>query len=350
MITNDNEILPKNAEKFNCVLCNFKCSKQSNWDSHIITRKHKKIINDNENRAKTFVCDCGKTYKYGSGLSRHKTVCTVKEKENTVTTTTSIWDAFPDDNSDKRLIFKMLDESADVKKALLEQNKHVIEQNKQFTDLNKKVTEQNKHLIEQNQHLAVQNQHLATVVETNTNALTTISNKTTNNITNNQFNLNIFLNDTCKDAMNITEFLQDLEIQMKELENVANNGYVTGITDIILSRLKKLDIAKRPLHCTDAKREVLYIKDENAWNKDDQDKAKLKKMITTVANKNYRKIPEWRERNPDCKDPENQQYDFCIKMMRNSLGELGDEQTRLEEKIIKNIAKQVAIDKNATPV
>jgi hypothetical protein len=333
MITNDNENLPINAEKFNCQLCNFKCSKQSNWDSHIITRKHKKIINDNENRAKTFLCDCGKSYKYGSGLSRHKTVCIVKEqicsKENTVTTNTSIWDAFPDDNSDKRLIFKMLDESADIKKALLEQNKK---------------------LVEQNNNLAVQNKHLATVVETNTNALTTISNKTTNNITNNQFNLNIFLNDTCKDAMNITEFLQDLEIQMKELENVANNGYVTGITDIILSRLKKLDIAKRPLHCTDVKREVLYIKDENAWNKDDQDKAKLKKMITTVANKNYRKIPEWRERNPDCKDPENQQYDFCIKMMRNSLGELGDEQTRLEEKIIKNIAKQVAIDKNTTPV
>lgn len=334
MITNDNENLPINAEKFNCQLCNFKCSKQSNWYSHIITHKHKKIINDNENRAKTFVCNCGKTYKYGSGLSRHKTVCTVKEKENTVTINTSIWDAFPDDNSDKRLIFKMLDESADIKKALLEQNKQVAEQNK--------------HLIEQNKHLAVQNKHLGTVVETNTNALTTISNKTTNNITNNQFNLNIFLNDTCKDAMNITEFLQDLEIQMKELENVANNGYVTGITDIILSRLKKLDIAKRPLHCTDVKREVLYIKDENDWNKDDQDKAKLKKMITTVASKNYRKIPEWRERNPDCKDPENQQYDFCIKMMRNSLGELGDDQTRLEEKIIKNIAKQVAIDKNTT--
>ena len=334
LIINDNENEPKNADKYSCQLCNFKCSKNCDWQRHVATRKHKKIIDDNEKRAKTFVCDCGKTYKYGSGLSRHKTVCTVKEKENTVTINTSIWDAFPDDNSDKRLIFKMLDESADIKKALLEQNKQVAEQNK--------------HLIEQNKHLAVQNKHLGTVVETNTNALTTISNKTTNNITNNQFNLNIFLNDTCKDAMNITEFLQDLEIQMKELENVANNGYVTGITDIILSRLKKLDIAKRPLHCTDVKREVLYIKDENDWNKDDQDKAKLKKMITTVASKNYRKIPEWRERNPDCKDPENQQYDFCIKMMRNSLGELGDDQTRLEEKIIKNIAKQVAIDKNTT--
>jgi hypothetical protein len=336
MITNDNETTPKTAEKFNCQLCNFKCSKNCDWQRHITTRKHKKIINDNENRAKTFVCNCGKTYKYGSGLSRHKTVCTVKEQENTVTTNTSIWDAFPDDFSDKKLIFKMLDESADLRKTLVEQNKQMAEQNKTIIELSNTMTEATN--------------KMTTAFDKTANALTTITNTTTtnNHVTNNHFNLNIFLNDTCKDAMNITEFLQDLEIQMKELENVANNGYVTGITDIILSRLKKLDISKRPLHCTDVKREVLYIKDENAWNKDDQDKAKLKKMITTVANKNYRKIPEWRERNPDCKDPENQQYDFCIKMMRNSLGELGDEQTRLEEKIIKNIAKQVAIDKNTT--
>lgn len=326
MITNDNEKMPKNAVHFVCSLCNFKCSKKSNWDIHIATRKHQKITNDNEKTPNEFVCNCGKSYKYTSGLSRHKLVCNVKSKA-TVSSSPSPWDAFPDDFSDKRLILKMLDDSAEMKKTLVEQNKQIIEQNNTMKELTNKMT---------------------TIIENNTNALTTYKNTnnvTTNNITNNQFNLNLFLNDTCKDAMNITEFLEDLEIQMKELENVANNGYVTGITDIILSRLKKLDISKRPLHCTDVKREVLYIRDENAWNKDDGDKAKLKKMITSVANKNYRKIPEWREKNPECKEPENEQYDFCIKMMRNSLGELGDEQTKLEEKIIKNIAKQVAINK-----
>jgi hypothetical protein len=326
MITNDNEKMPKNAETFNCDLCHFKCSKKSNWETHISTRKHQKITNDNEKMPNEFVCNCGKSYKYTSGLSRHKRVCDVKSKV-TVSSSPSPWDAFPDDFSDKRLILKMLDDSAEMKKTLVEQNKQIIEQNNTMKELTNKMT---------------------TIIENNTNALTTYKNTnnvTTNNITNNQFNLNLFLNDTCKDAMNITEFLEDLEIQMKELENVANNGYVTGITDIILTRLKKLDISKRPLHCTDVKREVLYIRDENAWNKDDSDKAKLKKMITSVANKNYRKIPEWREKNPECKEPENEQYDFCIKMMRNSLGELGDEQTKLEEKIIKNIAKQVAINK-----
>ena len=110
--------------------------------------------------------------------------------------------------------------------------------------------------------------------------------------------------------------------------------------------VKQLDISKRPLHCTDLKREVLYIRDENEWNKDNPDKSKIKNMITKVASKNYRKIPQWRIENPECKELEHQQYEFCIKLMRNSLGDLGDEQIKLENKIIKNIAKEVIVDKN----
>jgi hypothetical protein len=135
---------------------------------------------------------------------------------------------------------------------------------------------------------------------------------------------------------------------MKELENVGTNGYVNGITDIILSRLKELDVSKRPVHCTDLKREILYVRDENEWNKDSEEKSKIKNMITKIADKNYRKIPEWRRENPDCREPENQQYDFCINLMRNSLGDLGDEQIKLDNKIIKNIAKQVLVDKTVT--
>jgi hypothetical protein len=169
------------------------------------------------------------------------------------------------------------------------------------------------------------------------------NNHITNNITNN-FNLQLFLNDKCKDAVNITDFIDNIQIQMNELENVGTNGYVNGITDIILARLKDLDVTKRPVHCTDLKREVLYIRDDNEWNRD-EDRSKIKNMITKVASKNYRTIPQWRDQHPDCKDPENRQYDFCINMMRNSLGELGDEQARLDNKIIKNIAKEVVVDK-----
>lgn len=176
--------------------------------------------------------------------------------------------------------------------------------------------------------------------------VTNITNNNNNKTINNQFNLNLFLNETCRDAMNITEFIENIDIQMRELENVANNGYVAGITDIILTRLKQLDVSKRPLHCTDLKRETLYIKDKNEWNRDTEENSKIKNMITKVANKNYRKIPKWREQNPECQEPENEKYSFCINMMRNSLGDLGDEQIKLDDKIIKNIAKLVVVDKN----
>lgn len=192
-----------------------------------------------------------------------------------------------------------------------------------------------------------QNAKIIEIMNSKPVAITNITNNNNNNKTiNNQFNLNLFLNETCRDAMNITEFIENIDIQMRELENVANNGYVAGITDIILTRLKQLDVSKRPLHCTDLKRETLYIKDQNEWNRDTDENSKIKNMITKVADKNYRKIPKWREQNPECKEPENEKYSFCINMMRNSLGDLGDEQIKLDDKIIKNIAKLVVVDKN----
>jgi hypothetical protein len=177
-----------------------------------------------------------------------------------------------------------------------------------------------------------------------------VGNNNNNVNSNNNFNLNFFLNETCKDAINMNEFIKNIEIQLKEVENVGNEGYVLGITDIILNRLKQLDVTKRPVHCTDLKRETLYIKDENAWNKDTNENEKMRNMITCVANKNYRSIPKWRAANPECQEPENDKYDLCITMMRNALGDLGDEQTKLDNKIIKNIAKQVIVDKNTTTV
>jgi hypothetical protein len=184
------------------------------------------------------------------------------------------------------------------------------------------------------------------------NLASKVGNNTVNNNinSNNSFNINFFLNETCKDAINMNEFIKNIEIQLKEVENVGNNGYVTGITDIIVSRLKQLDVTKRPVHCTDLKRETLYIKEQDAWNKDTNENQKMRNMISTVANKNYRTIPKWRAAHPECQEPENEKYDFCINMMRNSLGDLGDEQTRLDEKIIKNIARVVAVDKTTTTV
>jgi len=198
-------------------------------------------------------------------------------------------------------------------------------------------------LIKQNQEfksLILEQQNKLMELSSKTN---TINNTNSNNKT---FNLNFFLNETCKDAMNISDFIQNLNIQLQELENVGNTGYVSGISDIIVSRIKDLDVSKRPLHCTDIKRETMYIRDDNEWNKDTIEKSKLRKFIGQVAKENFKKIPEWREQNPECQDMYNQKYEYCMQLMRNSLGDLDEKQEKMDDKIIKNIAKQVAIEKD----
>jgi hypothetical protein len=173
----------------------------------------------------------------------------------------------------------------------------------------------------------------------------THNNTTTNHHHNQKFNLNFFLNTTCKDAINMSEFIQTIEVQMNELENIGHNGYVAGMTDIILSRIKDLDISKRPLHCTDLKRETMYIKDQDEWNKDTTEKSYLRKAIAMVAKKNYGKTMEWRECNPECLEVGSPKYDFCFKMMRNVLGDFEDVQVKLDNKIIKSLAKEVVVDR-----
>jgi hypothetical protein len=312
----------KNECKYYCKTCDFESRWKSDWIRHLGTSKHlnqpkSTVVNNisTEETIKTsvnnstFVCkNCSKSYKDRSGLWRHSKLCKETAPNNEHIIQEQIETNLPQPNLETtEVIMAVLKDNKELKSMLAEQNNKILE------------------LI---------------------SAKNTITNNITNKTVNNQFNLNVFLNETCRDAMNINEFIENIQIQTKELENVGNNGYVTGITDIILSRLKQLDVSKRPLHCTDIKRETLYIKDQNEWNRDTEEKTKIKTMITKVAKKNLKQIPVWREQNPECQQPENEKYDFCIKMMRNSLGEIGDEQIKLDEKIIKNIAKQVIVDKN----
>jgi hypothetical protein len=262
---------------------------------------------------KIYNCDCGKIYKHRPSLYAHRNNCKLVKNECKNT----LQDEKVQNNSDSS-------------------NANVIQLIKQETDEFKSMVID---FMKQNQSIIVD---LASKVGNNT------VNNNINYNNNNSFNINFFLNETCKDAINMNDFIQNIEIQLKELENVGNNGYVTGITDIIVSRLNQLDITKRPVHCTDLKRETLYIKEQNAWNKDTNENEKMRNVITKVASKNYKTIPKWRAAHPECQEPENEKYDFCINMMRNSLGDLGDEQTRLDEKIIKNIARLVVVDKNTT--
>ena len=284
-----------------CEDCNYSTSKKSQYNRHLLTEKHKRVIILNTISNDNFECECGKIYKHKPSLYNHKRKCTSICQENIQVVTIS--DSNIVDVSNNTMILE-----------LIKQNNTILLENKELKNL----------IID-----------LASKVGSTNNTY----------ISNNSFNLNFFLNETCKDAISMNDFIQNIEIQLKEIENIGNNGYISGVTDIITSRLKQLDITKRPVHCTDLKRETLYIKDENTWNKDKENE-KMRNMITRIANKSYRSIPRWREEYPECKDPENDKYDFCIKMMRNVLGEIGDEQLKLDDKVIKNIAKLVIVDKS----
>jgi hypothetical protein len=309
--------MQKNAKNYKCKTCSFISSNKTNYKIHLATKKHKKETLEQKRKPEetekqpTLICStCNINYSSKSGLWKH-----LKKYHSVVEDKTV--DPLPEQEKQNTL---KLDTAT-----VLE----IIKQNQEFKTL---ILEQQNKIIE-----------LSTKPNT-VNNTTSNSNNTNNNT--NTFNLQFFLNETCKDAMNITEFIQNLNIQLKELENVGNNGYVSGISEIILSRIKGLEVSKRPLHCTDVKRETMYIRDENEWNKDTEEKTKLRQMIGQVAKENMRKIPEWREQNPECMDMHDKKYEYCMQIMRNSLGDLDEKQDKMDEKIIKNIAKQVSIDKN----
>jgi hypothetical protein len=321
--------MPKQAQIYECKICNYVSSKKSNIDNHFATRKHKKEmmeqkkkIMEMENKPTILCSICNIKYLTKSGLWKHLQKHHNEQEPLSVPEPVQVPLPVPvpapEPPRQEQSNTIVLDQATLV---------DLIKQNSEFKEL---LLEQHNKIIE-----------LANKATTNNN---TINNNTVNS--NNTFNLQVFLNETCKDAMNISEFIENLNIQFKELENVGNNGYVTGISDIILKRIKGLEVSKRPLHCTDVKRETMYIRDENEWNKDNEEKTKLKKFVEQVANQNYKKIPEWCQENPECRDMYHEKYEYCMQLMRNSLGDLDEKQEKLYDKVIKNIARQVTVDKN----
>jgi len=195
-----------------------------------------------------------------------------------------------------------------------------------------------------NQKLLKQNSQLLEVVKNGTNN-TTISNS--NNHSNNKtFNLQFFLNETCKNAMNIMDFVDSIKLQLSDLETVGKLGYVEGITNIINENLKALDVTQRPVHCTDKKREVLYVKDENKWEKENESKTKIRKAIKHISHKNSKLIPVFRDKYPDCGKSISKYADQFNKIVVEAMGGAGDNDTEKENKIIANISKHVTINKD----
>jgi hypothetical protein len=295
----------KNIHKFCCENCDFKCSKIGDWNRHIMTLKHKTVTaGDNfTSITSSHVCEnCSKKYKSRNGLWKHKQSC----------------------NNEKMIQICEINEP-NLMNIVLE------------------VIKQNKELIQQNNEKQKQNDEL-------TNKLVDLCKNTvsTTNIVNSNnkiFNLNVFLNETCKDAMNITDFVDSLKIQLSDLENVGEVGFINGISNIIVKNLKSLDITQRPVHCTDAKREVLYVKDKNKWEKEDEENMKLRQAIKRVAYKNTKLLSAFREKYPDCNKSESKYSDQYNKLIIEAMGGKGDNDKDKETKIIKNIAKEVIIDK-----
>ena len=316
---------PKVAEQLICEQCDYVCSKQSDMIKHRLTIKHiNRTSAESDTRRFRFDCYCGKQYVARTSLYRHQRTC-----RKPVDLQSEPYDKMV---ITPATVVELLHQNEEFKRLL-------IDQNKQLLDTQEKIYQTQTDNIELHKQLV-------SALNTGKMANYTTNNHTTNHHHNNQkFNLNFFLNTTCKDAINMSEFIETIEVQMSELENIGHNGYVAGMTDIILSRIKDLDVSKRPVHCTDLKRETMYIKDQNEWNKETPEKSYLRKAIDMVSKKNYGKTMEWREDNPECLDIGSAKYDFCFKMMRNVLGDFEDVQVKLDNKIIKNLAKEVVVDR-----
>ena len=299
-MTNDDKKPQKKTPKYFCQKCAFTTSNKKDYERHISTPKHQ---NDDKMMTKKpqktpnsdtnidFICVCGKQYKYRQGLSIHKKKCMFNITENN------------NSLNEKDLILNLLN------------------QNNQL----------------QNQIMGLYKERSTVQILNNTNGNINSHNKT--------FNLNVFLNEHCKDAMNIMDFIDSLKLQLSDLENVGKQGFVEGISNIIVKNLKALDIHKRPVHCSDSKREVMYVKDEDKWEKENDEKLKLRKAIKHIAHKNSKLIPEFRAKYPDCGKSDSNKSDQYNKLVIESLGGSGDNDIEKEDKIIKKIAKEVIIDK-----
>ncbi len=290
------------------------------------------ILDKGEKTNKTeFSCQgCGNKYLSYNGYWKHKKKC---QQVNNFIKGSNISDHNVEDENidnnilvDKEIFMEVLKQNKEFKDLLSEQNK----QNHEFQ---MSVMEQNKQIIE------LSTTKISNTITNNTNIC--------NNKINNNFNLNVFLNETCKDAINIKEFVNSLQISFDDLERVGEEGFVEGISNIFINGLKKLDVEKRPIHCSDLKRETMYLKTENdVWEKDTDNKDRLKKVVMLIADKNQRKIFDWKHAHPDYKDSESKTNDQYLQIVIQCSGGKNDaEDDKLYEKVLKNVAKQVAISK-----
>jgi hypothetical protein len=307
-----NTFMPKNAKIFHCEKCDFTCSKESNFNTHLLTRKHKRLTlltADTSSVKREHICICGKQYRQIQGLSRHRRYCTYTDTDDV-----------PSIESNKKEEYHF-----DLKEMFIES----MQQNKELHNTVLTLQEQ----------MSIQQQQIAEMIPKVGNTINNTNNITNNN---NQFNLNFFLNEQCKDAIPLIDFVKSLQYDFDQLEYTGKHGFVEGVSKIIMDAMSQLDITKRPIHCTDVKRETFYVKDDESWKKEDNRNHSIKTAIHNIRNRNLACVPEWIRAHPNCKKIDDPNNDLFIEI----IGQYMDAAEREYVKVVKTIAKSLTIPKH----
>jgi len=312
--------VPKGSEIYRCEPCDYISSRKSQYDRHLLTQKHKNVTNVTEfgSEGSAGLCcqQCNKQYKSRMGLWHHIKTCAVPgvqivpiiSEDNAVT----IGEPTLPFELNPGMFIELIQQNKDLQNLLLQQAKS-------HSEIVNKLVEREP-------------------VSSNINSNNTINN-------NQKFNLNFFLNETCKDAMNIQEFMENIRVTFEDLLTIGDSGFVAGVSDILIKQLRDLEVSKRPIHCTDAKRETIYLKDQDAWNKDDKEKSRLKQLIEKIEYKNVVALRDWCNENPDAKVNNTSNNILKDKIYLQTLK--GDDQTR--NRIIRNLTKEVIVEKEPSP-
>ena len=311
---------PQKIPKYACEVCHIKTNNKKDYEKHLLTAKHLRWsqgdAGDSPGDSKypnksIYTCDnCNKIYNSRNGLWKHKKICLEvvlfnsheEHTENIFLHTNTHSNTNSDITTLTGLVIEVVKNNTEFQKQMLEMCKNVQSNN-----------------ISNNCH-----------------------NTTTNN---NTFNLQVFLNEYCKDAMNISEFIDSFDLNLSDLENVGRLGYIEGMSNIIINKIKDLDVNKRPIHCSDLKREVIYIKDDDVWEREDANNSKFRKVIKKVSGKNIGMLTDWREKYPECMDIDSEYNDIYMKLIASAMG--SEDTDDNENKIIKKVVKHVVIDKKA---
>ena len=288
----------KVSKEYKCEACDYVTCKKSDYTKHLLTRKHTLQINTNGNslNIRDFKCECGKIYKHQSSLWNHKQKCIVIDM--------------------------------------------------QIDEVNNPEVEAAKKLVQAEE----KNDQLMNVLTNMTQSIKNLESKfvnqppqTTNNIVNN-FNLNVYLNETCKDALNLTDFVDSIQLQLKDLENMGKMGYVDGMSNLIITELNNLEKEKRPIHCSDLKRDILYIKDNDVWEKDN---SKVQDAVVKLEKKNFKQMPAWLEENPQAKCPTSEKSTTFHDILQGSFSQ---QEGKKIKKVLKNIAKATPVRENNSKI